>query len=116
MSSVPPTRKARDLLEFIREYAGRNGGIAPSFDEMASALDLRSKSGIARLLDQLEERGHIHRLANRSRAIEIAARADAIALDAQTEAHIRILAERSGITPAAVIARAVDTYAVGPSA
>lgn len=116
MSVVPPTRKARDLLEFIREYAERNGGIAPSFDEMVAALDLRSKSGIARLLDQLEERGHLRRLPHRSRAIELAARPDAISLEAHTEAHVRILAERAGITPAALIARAVDAYAVGPSA
>ncbi len=116
MSVAPPTRKARDLLEFIREYAERNGGIAPSFDEMVVALDLRSKSGIHRLLGQLEERGHLRRLPNRARAIELASRPDAIALEARTEAHIRILAERAGISPGALIARAVDAYAVGPAA
>ena len=49
----------------------RETGIPPSFDEMKDALDLRSKSGIHRLITALEERGFIRRLANRARAIEV---------------------------------------------
>lgn len=64
------TRKQLELLDFIRTRMDRDG-IPPSFDEMKEALDLRSKSGIHRLITALEERGFIRRLAHRARAIEI---------------------------------------------
>ncbi|SHG37033.1 transcriptional repressor LexA [Cognatishimia maritima] len=64
------TKKQRDLLEFIHKRLQKNG-VPPSFDEMKDALDLRSKSGIHRLITALEERGFIRRLAHRARAIEI---------------------------------------------
>ena len=64
------TRKQRDLLEFIHARVQRDG-VPPSFDEMKDALDLRSKSGIHRLITALEERGFIRRLAHRARAVEI---------------------------------------------
>ena len=64
------TRKQRDLLEFIHARVQRDG-VPPSFDEMKDALDLRSKSGIHRLITALEERGFIRRLANSARAVEI---------------------------------------------
>ncbi len=64
------TKKQLDLLEFIHARVQRDG-VPPSFDEMKDALDLRSKSGIHRLITALEERGFIRRLAHRARAIEI---------------------------------------------
>ncbi|MBR27269.1 MAG: repressor LexA [Rhodobacteraceae bacterium] len=64
------TRKQLDLLRFIHERV-QVDGVSPSFDEMKEALDLRSKSGIHRLITALEERGFIRRLAHRARAIEI---------------------------------------------
>ena len=64
------TRKQYELLTFIHERI-RETGIPPSFDEMKEALDLKSKSGIHRLITALEERGFIRRLANRARAIEV---------------------------------------------
>jgi len=64
------TRKQLELLEFIHGRVQRDG-VPPSFDEMKEALDLRSKSGIHRLITALEERGFIRRLAHRARAIEI---------------------------------------------
>lgn len=64
------TKKQMELLEFIHKRT-RKDGIPPSFDEMKEALDLRSKSGIHRLITALEERGFIRRLAHRARAIEI---------------------------------------------
>lgn len=64
------TRKQYDLLHFIHNRLQKDG-IPPSFDEMKDALDLRSKSGIHRLITALEERGFIRRLAHRARAIEI---------------------------------------------
>ena len=71
------TRKQLDLLEFIHKRVQRDG-VPPSFDEMKEALDLRSKSGIHRLITALEERGFIRRLAHRARAIEIVKLPDAI--------------------------------------
>ncbi len=64
------TRKQLDLLEFIHRRMQADG-VPPSFDEMKEALDLRSKSGIHRLITALEERGFIRRLAHRARAVEI---------------------------------------------
>jgi repressor LexA len=64
------TRKQFELLRFINERL-KDTGVPPSFDEMKDALDLRSKSGIHRLITALEERGFIRRLPNRARAIEV---------------------------------------------
>src|SRR4051794_11675243 len=64
------TRKQAELLRFIHERL-TEAGVPPSFDEMKDALDLRSKSGIHRLITALEERGFIRRLPNRARAIEV---------------------------------------------
>lgn len=64
------TRKQHELLMFINERI-KESGVPPSFDEMKDALDLRSKSGIHRLITALEERGFIRRLPNRARALEI---------------------------------------------
>ena len=64
------TRKQHELLRFIHERL-RESGIPPSFDEMKEALDLKSKSGIHRLITALEERGFIRRLPNRARALEV---------------------------------------------
>jgi len=64
------TRKQHDLIRFIQERLEENG-ISPSFEEMKEALDLKSKSGVHRLVSALEERGFIRRLPNRARALEI---------------------------------------------
>jgi repressor LexA len=64
------TSKQHELLLFIRDRLGGDG-ISPSFDEMREALDLKSKSGVHRLISALEERGFIRRLPNRARALEI---------------------------------------------
>ena len=72
------TKKQLDLLEFIHKRVQRDG-VPPSFDEMKEALDLRSKSGIHRLITALEERGFIRRLAHRARAIEVVKLPDSLA-------------------------------------
>ncbi|HUN11035.1 MAG TPA: transcriptional repressor LexA [Rhabdaerophilum sp.] len=64
------TKKQSELLRFIHERLSENG-VPPSFDEMKDALDLKSKSGIHRLILALEERGFIRRLPNRARALEV---------------------------------------------
>ncbi|MEM9319123.1 MAG: transcriptional repressor LexA [Pseudomonadota bacterium] len=71
------TKKQLDLLEFIDRRMKRDG-VPPSFDEMKEALDLRSKSGIHRLITALEERGFIRRLPHRARAIEVVKLPDAL--------------------------------------
>jgi repressor LexA len=72
------TRKQFELLRFVHERL-KETGIPPSFDEMKDALDLRSKSGIHRLITALEERGFIRRLPNRARAIEVIKLPDSVA-------------------------------------
>jgi repressor LexA len=64
------TAKQHELLMFIHQRL-EAGGISPSFEEMKDALDLKSKSGVHRLIGALEERGFIRRLANRARALEV---------------------------------------------
>src|SRR3982751_2716736 len=64
------TAKQRELLLFIDNRL-QESGISPSFDEMREALDLKSKSGVHRLISALEERGFIRRLPNRARALEV---------------------------------------------
>jgi repressor LexA len=64
------TAKQRELLLFIDDRL-KQDGVSPSFDEMREALDLRSKSGVHRLISALEERGFIRRLPNRARALEV---------------------------------------------
>lgn len=64
------TKKQRELLLFIHERM-KEGDIAPSFEEMKAALDLKSKSGIHRLITSLVERGYLERLPNRARALEV---------------------------------------------
>jgi len=64
------TAKQHELLKFINHRLAENG-VSPSFDEMREALDLKSKSGVHRLISALEERGFIRRLPNRARALEV---------------------------------------------
>jgi repressor LexA len=64
------TRKQQELLLFIHRRLCE-GGVSPSFDEMKDALNLKSKSGIHRLITGLEERGFIRRLPHRARALEV---------------------------------------------
>jgi len=64
------TRKQHELLRFIQSSL-EESGVSPSFEEMKEALDLKSKSGVHRLISALEERGFIPRLPNRARALEV---------------------------------------------
>jgi len=70
------TRKQHELLLYIHKHLG-DTGVSPSFEEMKDALDLKSKSGVHRLISALEERGFIRRLANRARALEVVKMPDA---------------------------------------
>jgi len=72
------TAKQRELLLYIHRRLGETG-VSPSFDEMREALDLKSKSGVHRLISALEERGFIRRLPNRARALEVVKLPEAMA-------------------------------------
>ena len=84
------TRKQHELLRFIHERL-RETGIPPSFDEMKDALDLKSKSGIHRLITALEERGFIRRLPNRARALEVLRLPETVGGSAAQGAPCRVL-------------------------
>ncbi|PSJ39806.1 transcriptional repressor LexA [Allosphingosinicella deserti] len=64
------TRKQHELLSYIHDKLAETG-VSPSFEEMKDALDLKSKSGVHRLISALEERGFLRRLPNRARALEV---------------------------------------------
>lgn len=65
------TTAQAELLYFIRQHTERTGGVAPSFEDMKQHLGLASKSGIHRLICALVERGHLRRIPNRARALEV---------------------------------------------
>src|ERR1700747_1043127 len=88
------TRKQYELLRFISERL-KESGVPPSFDEMKDALDLRSKSGIHRLINALEERGFIRRLPNRARGIEVLK-------IPESAAHGMVAARSRGFTPSVI--------------
>lgn len=77
------TVKQRELLTYIDERL-RASGVSPSFDEMREALDLKSKSGVHRLISALEERQFIRRLPNRARALEVMRMPDTLGTAATT--------------------------------
>ena len=64
------TKKQKNLLIYINEKL-KSDGVSPSYDEMRVSLNLKSKSGIHRLISALEERGFIKRLAHKARALEV---------------------------------------------
>ena len=64
------TKKQKELLDYLKDYISHNQ-ISPSFEEMKKAINLKSKSGIHRLISSLEERGFIKRLKHKARAMEI---------------------------------------------
>lgn len=96
------TKKQLELLSFIHKRVQRDG-VPPSFDEMKEELNLRSKSGIHRLITALEERGFINRLAHRARAIEIIKLPDAM-IAATTAKAVK----PTGFTPRVIQGDRVD--------
>ena len=95
------TRKQHDLLTFIHERM-RETGVPPSFDEMKEALDLKSKSGIHRLITALEERGFIRRLPYRARALEIIRLPESVGRLAESAAHGSEPPVTGGFSPSVV--------------
>ena len=113
------TRKQSELLLFI-DARLKEAGVPPSFDEMKDALDLKSKSGIHRLVMALEERGFIRRLANRARALEVLRLPETAASSAARREPFRPRAIKGGLADlddaparAAVNSNAIDIPLVG---
>ena len=106
------TRKQSDLLEFIHRRI-KADGVPPSFDEMKDALDLRSKSGIHRLITALEERGFIRRLAHRARALEIIKLPEAMEARFATEGHASEPDPKPADMPAEIAAMAMNLPVMG---
>ncbi len=102
------TRKQHELLTFI-QIRLEESGISPSFEEMKEALDLKSKSGVHRLISALEERGFIRRLANRARALEVLRQPDSAV---SKPASVRQAANsNSAVTPLRTSAKAAPAPA-----
>src|ERR687883_632748 len=87
------TKKQRELSLFINQRLTATG-VSPSFDEMKDALNLKSKSGIHRLVSGLEERGFIRRLPHRARALEV--------VKLPGESAVAPTAERSRFSPTVI--------------
>lgn len=100
------TRKQHELLSFIQVRL-EESGISPSFEEMKEALDLKSKSGVHRLISALEERGFIRRLPNRARALEVLRQPDsAVSKPALAREPVAASAVVTPLRPAAKVAPA----------
>ena len=84
------TSKQSQLLNYVNTCI-KDNGVAPSFDEMRDALDLKSKSGIHRLITALEERGFIRRLANKARALEVVKLPEDSAVQLKTASSANII-------------------------
>ena len=89
------TRKQHELIRFIQDRLEETG-VSPSFEEMKEALDLKSKSGVHRLISALEERGFIRRLPNRARALEVLKQPEDVTTKAATRAAAN---SNSALTP-----------------
>ncbi|SEK62637.1 SOS-response transcriptional repressor, LexA [Sphingomonas palmae] len=83
------TRKQHELICFIEDRLAATG-VSPSFEEMKEALELKSKSGVHRLISALEERGYIRRLPNRARALEILRTPDRVDADGNERPASRV--------------------------
>ena len=99
------TAKQHELLIFIQKRLEETG-ISPSFEEMKDALDLRSKSGVHRLISALEERGFLRRLPNRARALEVIKQPEDVATkaskaDIARDAVAKLTAPPPRMTPTA---------------
>src|SRR5205085_2483545 len=99
------TRKQFELLRFIHERL-KETGVPPSFDEMKDALDLRSKSGIHRLITALEERGFIRRLPNRARALEV--KGDSMIEAGILDGDIALLKKTEGADTGDIVVALID--------
>lgn len=104
------TKKQHELIRFIHQRL-EESGVSPSFEEMKEALDLKSKSGVHRLISALEERGFIRRLPNRARALEVLKQPED-ALPASARGAASDAVSRATSAPAKVAAPANDVIEI----
>jgi repressor LexA len=106
------TRKQHELLRFIQNRL-EESGVSPSFEEMKEALDLKSKSGVHRLISALEERGFIRRLPNRARALEVLRQPDDVTSKLSSRAAANSNTALSSLrAPAAPVSAANDVIEI----
>lgn len=92
------TPRQKELLDFIKRYQHDHQGVSPTFIEMREGIGMKSKSGVSRVLQSLEEQGFIRRLHKRHRAIEIIDRsASTLALRQYSNSELMREAERRGL-------------------
>ncbi len=101
------TAKQHELIRFIQQRLEETG-ISPSFEEMKEALDLKSKSGVHRLISALEERGFLRRLPNRARALEVIRQPEDTTPAVRT--GLRLAAENPALAPSTGSASAPSGY------
>lgn len=101
------TPRQRDALTYLNDYTNSRG-YSPSYLEIGAALGLGSKSGVHRLVKQLEARGHIRRNPNRCRSIDVATGVRDVALGLELDADLCAAARRLEVTPESLIARLVE--------
>lgn len=101
------TPRQADLLAFLTERQ-HAGGAMPSYDEMAAAINLRSKSGVSRMIDEMVERGVVRRMPGRARAIEIVPPKDVI--DPATELALETYCHVTGVSRQTIIVAALREY------
>ena len=105
------TAKQHELLLFIQRKL-EDTGISPSFEEMKEALDLKSKSGVHRLISALEERGFIRRLPNRARALEVLRQPEDVTTGKRAAANANDTVARVATPPRAQPAPANDVIEI----
>jgi len=105
------TAKQHELLLFIQRRL-EESGVSPSFEEMKEALDLKSKSGVHRLISALEERGFIRRLPNRARALEVLRQPDDVNARGTKPANSNDAVTRIATPPAVQPAAANDVIEI----
>jgi SOS-response transcriptional repressor LexA len=106
--SFGTTRKQAELLAFLRDRQ-HVGGAMPSYDEMAAAIGLHSKSGIARMIPALVDRGLVRHMPNHARSIEVVEETQQ-ALDANTDLALNNYCAATGYSRRSVLAIAVRDY------
>lgn len=103
------TAKAAELLDYLRARQAK-GDTPPKFDEMKDAIHLTSKSGISRLLDQLEERNHIKRLSSRHRSVVVLDAGELATFAPVVEQMLAQIRYLTGLTRDEVIQRGLAAY------
>lgn len=108
--TVGMTPQQSQCLKFIRDHVATHDGESPSYDEIAAGLNLRSKSGVWRMIEGLEQRGLVRRLPGQSRALEIIDVEPGSAIDAGTELALRTYCHVTGLAKRFVVTDALREY------